>query len=75
MANYVTPTSDKQKSTALLFCIFLGMFGIHYFYVGRIGRGIVALFTMDFFMIGWIVDIVQIASGKFRDNVGLPLRQ
>lgn len=27
MANYVTITSDKRKKTALLLCVFLGMFG------------------------------------------------
>lgn len=74
MANYVTNTSDKNKTTALLLCIFLGLFGVHYFYVGRIGRGIVALFTMNFFCFGWIVDIFRILLGTFRDNVGAPLR-
>lgn len=75
MSQYVTNTSDKKKSTALILCIFLGIFGAHYFYVGRIGRGIVSLFTMNFFMIGWIIDIVKIATGSFRDNVGAPLRE
>ena len=75
MANYVTNTSDKSKTTALILCIFLGLFGAHYFYVGRIGRGVVALFTLDFFMIGWIIDIIKIATGGFKDNVGAPLRQ
>ena len=75
MANYVTSTSDKKKSTALILCIFLGWMGAHYFYVGRIGRGIVSLFTCNFFGIGWIIDIYRIVVGKFRDNVGNPLRQ
>ena len=74
MANYVTSTSDKRKSTALLLCIFGGFFGLHYFYVGRIGRGIVALCTANFFMIGWFLDIYHILLGKFEDNVGAPLR-
>lgn len=75
MANYVTNTSDKKKSTALILCIFLGWMGAHYFYVGRIGRGIVALFTANFFGFGWIFDIFRIALGGFRDNVGTPLRK
>ena len=75
MANYVTPTSDKSKTTALVLCIFLGIFGVHYFYVGRIGRGLVAMFTLNFFMIGWFVDIVKILTGSFTDNTGMPLRQ
>ena len=74
MANYVTNTSDKSKKVALVLCIFFGLFGFHYFYVGRIGRGIVCLFTLNFFLIGWVLDIIKIATGGFRDNVGAPLR-
>lgn len=75
MANYVTSTSDKSKKTALLLCVFLGWIGIHYFYVGRIGMGILYLFTFGFCGIGCIVDIIKIAMGSFRDNVGAPLRE
>lgn len=75
MANYVTMTSDKKKGTALILCILFGIIGVHYFYVGRIGRGFLAMFTFNFFAIGWILDIISIATGKFRDNVGAPLRQ
>ena len=74
MANYVTGTSDKSKKKALMLCIFLGYFGIHYFYVGRIGRGLLAMCTMNFFMIGWFLDIFKIMLGTFVDNVGAPLR-
>lgn len=74
MANYVTQTSDKRRGTALLLCIFLGFLGAHNFYVGRIGRGVVYLFTMGLFGIGWVADIVRIVLGSFRDNVGVPLR-
>lgn len=75
MANYVTQTSDKSKKTALLLCIFLGIFGGHYFYVGRYGRGILYLLTAGLFCIGWIFDIIKIASGGFKDNTGTALRQ
>lgn len=74
MANYVTSTSDKKKSVALLLCIFGGMLGLHQFYVGKIGKGILYLFTCGLFFIGWIADIFKIALGSFRDNVGAPLR-
>lgn len=75
MANYVTSTSDKSKTTALLLCIFLGGIGVHHFYVGRIGMRILYLLTGGLFGIGWIVDIIKIAMGSFRDNVGAPLRE
>lgn len=74
MANYVTSTSDKKKTTALLLCIFLGGLGIHRFYVGKIGTGIIYLLTGGIFGIGWIIDIIKIATGGFTDNVGAPLR-
>lgn len=73
--NYVTITSDKDKTVALLLCIFLGGLGIHLFYVGRIGKGILYLFTCGLFGIGWIVDIIQIACGNFKDNTGAALRR
>jgi len=63
-------TSDKSKVAALLLCIFLGGLGIHRFYVGKIGTGIVWLLTGGVFGIGWIVDIVMIAVGKFKDKQG-----
>lgn len=75
MSTYATSTSDKKKTTALLLCIFLGVFGAHNFYVGRLGRGFLFLFTGGLFFIGWIVDIIKICLGSFRDNVGAPLRE
>ena len=74
MAHYITGTSDKKKSTALILCIFGGVFGLHNFYVGRFGRGLLFFFTMGLFGIGWITDIFKILFGTFRDNVGMPLR-
>ena len=75
MPNYVSLTSDKSKRTAFWLCLFFGCFGFHYFYVGRIGRGLLAMFTMNFFMLGWIADIFKILNGKFKDNTGTYLRQ
>lgn len=75
MANYTTITSDKSKKTALLCCIFGGLFGIHQFYVGKFGKGFLYMFTAGLFFFGWIADIIKIASGSFLDNAGAPLRQ
>lgn len=74
MANYVTSTSDKSKKVALILCVLLGMMGIHYFYVGRIGKGILYLLTGGLFSVGWLIDIIKIATGGFRDNSGQCLR-
>ena len=75
MANYTTITSDKSKKTALLCCIFGGFLGIHQFYVGKFGKGFLYMFTAGLFCIGWIIDIIKIATGSFLDNAGAPLRQ
>ena len=58
----------KSKMVALLLCIFLGGLGIHRFYVGKIGTGIIWLLTGGCFGIGYILDIVMIATGKFTDK-------
>ena len=65
----------KRKKTALLLCVFLGMFGAHQYYVGKIGKGILYTCTFGIFGFGWIIDIFKIALGSFRDNTGAPLRQ
>jgi len=72
---YVTNTSDKSKAAAFFLCLIGGLFGLHYFYVGRVMRGILAAFTLDFFVFGWILDMMQILLGNFKDNTGAPLRR
>lgn len=68
-----TGVSAKSKMVTLILAIFLGYLGVHRFYVGKTGSGIVWLFTMGLFGIGWIYDIIKIASGTFRDGLGLPI--
>lgn len=66
--------SPKDKIVALVLCIFFGYFGAHYFYVGKYSMGIVYIFTVGLFGIGWIVDIVRLVNGTFTDVDGNPLR-
>lgn len=77
MAQYITVTSDKRKLPALLLCLlgFCGIGGLHRFYVGKIGSGLLWLLTGGFFLIGTTIDLVSILLGTFRDNVGAPLRR
>lgn len=53
---------EINKNTALILCIIFGFFGAHKFYEGKGGMGILYLFTGGLFGIGWIVDIVTIAT-------------
>lgn len=52
----VKPMREKNKWIALLFWLFLGVYGGHKFYEGRVVMGIVYLLTAGLFGIGWIVD-------------------
>ena len=74
--NFVTQTSHKQRKTALILCLlgFVGLGGLHYFYVGRYGRGILYFLTAGFFLIGTVIDLLKILPGSFEDATGLPLR-
>lgn len=60
--------SDKDWSTCLLLCLFIGIFGGHRFYVGKTVSGILYLFTLGGFIIGAIIDLICIICGTFRDN-------
>lgn len=66
--------SKKDKSVALILCVVLGMLGGHCFYAGKIGMGILYLFTCGLFGFGWIVDIIRIATGAYKDSKGLPIK-
>lgn len=63
----------KKKWPAFWLCLFLGEFGAHRFYVGKVGTGLIWLFTMGMFGIGWLIDMVMILCGGFRDKAGQPL--
>ena len=67
--------SEKNWVVVLLLCIFLGELGIHRFYVGKIGTGIIYLLTGGLFGIGWVVDLTLIIVGKFKDKEGKLVKQ
>ena len=48
----------RNKWVAFLLCLFLGYLGAHKFYEGKIGMGILYLFTCGLFGIGWFIDCV-----------------
>lgn len=73
-SNATAPTAEKSKTTTLILACLLGWLGIHRFYTGKTGTGVIWLFTLGLCCIGWIVDIVRVASGYFTDKYGRPLK-
>lgn len=59
--------------TTLLLAIFVGYLGIHRFYTGHIGTGVLMLLTLGGCGIWTIIDIILIATGSFKDGNGNPL--
>lgn len=54
----------------LLLCFFLGILGVHRFYHGKIGTGILMIFTLGGFGIWITIDIIMILFGKFTKKDG-----
>ena len=48
----------KNKWVSFLLCLLLGYIGAHKFYEGKIGIGILYLFTLGLFGIGWFIDCI-----------------
>ncbi|MCY3817283.1 MAG: TM2 domain-containing protein [Gammaproteobacteria bacterium] len=66
--------SEKGFVPALLLAILLGGLGVHRFYVGKIGTGILMILTLGGLGIWTLVDIIMIAVGSFTDKQGLPIK-
>jgi TM2 domain len=64
------PISPKSRLVALLLCIFLGSLGVHRFYVGKIGTGILMLLTLGGLGIWTVIDLIFVAVGSFTDSEG-----
>jgi TM2 domain-containing membrane protein YozV len=62
--------SEKNSLVVFLLCVFLGYLGIHRFYVGKTGTGLLWLFTGGLFVIGWFIDIITTLTGSFKDAEG-----
>ena len=65
---------QKSKVTAALLCFFLGLWGIHRFYVGKVGTGVAMLFTLGGVGIWALVDFIMILMGSFTDANGKKLK-
>ena len=61
---------EKNWLVTLLLCLFLGTIGVHRFYAGKIGTGILQLITLGGCGIWTIIDFIMILTGSFKDKDG-----
>ena len=62
---------QKNWLATVLLCQFLGTFGVHRFYTGRIVSGIFQLLTCGGFGIWTLIDLIMIYTDSFTDDMGL----
>ena len=69
-----TPNSgmspENKWLVTLLLCLFVGFLGVHRFYVGKIGTGVLHLLTLGCFGIWTFIDLIIIILGNFKDKEG-----
>ena len=63
-------TSPNDWIVCFILVIFLGFWGVHRFYVRKIGTGILMIFTFGGLGIWWFIDLILIATASFRDKEG-----
>ncbi|RZU73695.1 TM2 domain-containing protein [Micromonospora kangleipakensis] len=69
----VSATAQKSWVVALLLCFFVGVLGVHRFYVGKVGTGVLQLITFGGLGIWTLIDFILILVGSFKDKQGQPL--
>ena len=68
--NKMENKSQKDWLVTLLLAWFLGYFGAHRFYAGKIGTGVLMLLTFGGCGIWYIIDLIMILVSKFTDSEG-----
>lgn len=72
----LSENSNKSWLAIFLLCWFFGIWGIHRFYVGKVGTGLIQLLTFGGLCIWAIADFIVIICGNFKDCNGkrIPIR-
>ena len=67
--------SDKKILPVFLLFFFLAWLGVHRFFVGKIGTAILFILTFGGLGIWWIIDLILIVTGNFKDKQGQKITQ
>jgi len=62
--------SEKSRLATTLLAWFLGQFGAHRFYLGKIGTAILMIFTLGGLGIWVLIDLIYAVSGNMKDKEG-----
>ncbi len=65
-----TDSGEKSQLVALLLCLLVGTLGIHRFYLGYVGIGIIQLLTFGAFGIWTLIDLIMIITGDLKPKDG-----
>jgi TctA family transporter len=66
----------KSKGTAFFLCLFgfIGLAGFQHFYMGKIFKGLIWLFTAGIFGLGTLIDLFTIGGQVDNHNTKLELK-
>lgn len=67
--------SPKSRLAATLLAYFLGIFGAHRFYIGKVGSGLAMLFTLGGLGIWALIDFIMAVAGSLKDSNDLPIKK
>lgn len=67
--------SPKSRLVTTLLAFFLGGLGVHRFYLGKIGTGILMIVTLGGLGIWTLIDFIVAVAGSMKDKEGRPIKK
>ena len=65
-----TKTNSIDWLALFLLTFFVGILGVHRFYVGKIGTGVLMLITLGGLGVWFLVDLLLVVTGQFTNKDG-----